>query len=97
MSIFATNKAVSALAFRLGELSTEVTDLKRANRSLELEFTELYDKVRHQMSRMAKRSALDAKEVNDAPIVDANQGELDIDPISAKILTRRGFIRRQAE
>jgi len=97
MSIFATNKAVAALAFRLGELSAELDDLKRANRSLELEFTELYDKVRHQMSRMAKRSAIDAK-ANGPLVTDVETGEASqIDPVSAKILARRGFLRRQAE
>ncbi len=87
MGIFATNKAVASLAFRLGEISVEVDSLKRANRSLELEFTELYDKVRHQMSRMAKRTAVEAKELNDAEPILPAPGE--VDAISAKILARR--------
>lgn len=96
MSIFATNKAVASLAFRLGEISVEVDDLKRANRSLELEFTELYDKVRHQMSRMAKREAVSSKETGQEPDnMPDPMVDKEIDPISASILQRRG-IRRQA-
>ncbi len=97
MGIFATNKAVAALAFRLGEMSAELDDLKRTNRSLELEFTELYDKVRHQMSRMAKRAAVDAKEAGNGMDAVPDSAVDDVDPISAKILTRRGFLRRQAD
>ena len=97
MGIFRQQRAIEALLHRTGELSTDVDDLKRANRSLELEFTELYDKVRHQMSRMAKRSAVERKE-NGADVggeltPDDNLGT---DPVSASILRRRG-IRRQAE
>ena len=94
MGIFQQQKALAALSFRLGEMSTEIQDLKRANRSLELEFTELYDKVRHQMSRMAKRAAVAEKENIDAAEIPAIDGGPD--PISAGILQRRG-IRRQAE
>lgn len=96
MSIFATTRTVESLTRRLEEMSVEIDTLKRASRSLELEFTELYDKVRHQMSRMAKRAAVNAKEngeiLDDAPPAPP---ENEIDPISASILRRRG-IRRQA-
>jgi len=74
-----------------------VSDLQRENKKLDLEFTELYDKVSRQMSRMAKRYAVDQKENGGAPLdesePDAPPG---IDAISASILRRRG-IRRQAE
>jgi len=97
MGIFATNKTVAALAFRLGELSVEVDDLKRTNRRLELEYVELYDKVRHQMSRMAKRAALDSPVNDELPEAMAQAARTDgVDPISAKILARRG-LQRQAE
>lgn len=97
MSIFATSKALTAIAFRLGELDIEVRSMKTASRALELEFSELYDKVRHQMSRMSKRDAIARKNGEDIPEVDEPPGLYDhLDPISKKIMMRRG-IRRQAE
>ncbi len=92
MGIFATQKAVAELAFRLGELDTEVRTLKTANKHLELEWEELYDKVRRQMSRMSKRSAVDAPPL---PNVEPIEDEIDgVDPISAEILARRGGPRK---
>jgi len=60
-------------------------------RSLKLEYVELYDKVRHQMSRMAKRSAVDDLARNDAEVLD----EVDdgLDPISRNILAQRNAPR----
>jgi len=91
MGLFADKKAVAELSFRLGELDTEVRKLKTAQKHLELEWEELYDKVRRQMSRMSKRSAIDAPPLNDAQ----EELELDdgIDPISRSILLRRGMAR----
>ena len=89
MNIFATNKAVAELAFRLGELDSEVRTLKTANKHLELEWEELYDKVRRQMSRMSKRSAVDAPPLSngeDTEVVDDG-----LDPISRSIMLRRGM------
>jgi len=90
MTIFVTKKAVAELAFRLGELDTEVRKLKTANKHLELEWEELYDKVRRQMSRMSKRYAVDARETTppDDPEAAAETGNR-MDPISAGILRRR--------
>ena len=94
MGLFATKKAVAALAFRLGELDSEVRTLKTANKHLELEWEELYDKVRRQMSRMSKRSAVDAPPlINDEPAVEPADG---VDPISAQILALRGGPRSAA-
>ncbi len=95
MSIFATNKAVADLSDRIGELSTAVTKLKIANKHLELEWEELYDKVRRQMARMSKRYAVDAKENGEIPPIASEVVDDDeIDPISAKIHARRtrGFL-----
>lgn len=95
MGLFATNKAVAALSDRIGELSTDVTKLKTANKHLELEWEELYDKVRRQMARMSKRYAVDAKENGELPPIAGETLEDDeIDPISAKIHARRtrGFL-----
>lgn len=91
MAAWGTKKAVAELAFRLGELSVTVLELKTAHKHLELEWEELYDKVRHQMSRMSRR----------AKVEDPGNGELladeipddGIDPISRSILRRRGMPR----
>lgn len=91
MGLFASKKAVAELAFRIGELDSEVRTLKTANKHLELEWEELYDKVRRQMSRMSKRSAIDAPPLNnDEPAIEPDDG---IDPISRSILARRGMPR----
>jgi len=90
MSIFATSKEVRTLAGIINGLLDDVTALKRASRSQALEFTELYDKVRHQMSRMAKRDAhrvkADPEFREDLPVSEPLNG---VDAISAKIIARR--------
>jgi len=93
MSIFATPKALDRLEDGLKRLRDDVADLQRDRRKLDLEFTDLYDKVRHQMSRMAKRDALAAK--GNGEISDPESAGSPIDPISAGIHARRkGFIER---
>jgi len=95
MGIFANKKATESLAFRLGELTIEVRELKTAHKHLELEWEELYDKVRHQMSRMSRRAKADQKDNGEllAEIPD-NDASTFVDPISEQILARRkrGFI-----
>ena len=90
MGLFATNRAVDRLEDRLRSLEIKCDDLERAKKSLDMEFTELYDKVSHQMSRMAKRYSRAKANGEDLqeelPIVDPADV---IDPISAKILDRR--------
>jgi len=84
-------KAIERLEDDLRKLKNVVEDLERGRKSLELEFTELYDKVSHQMSRMAKRYARAEKEtpIEETDIASANS--LDgIDPISRSIMLRRG-------
>jgi len=91
-----TIRAIERLADGLTALTSEVNELKSANKRLELEWVETYDKVRHQLSRMARRGTLD-KGANDAEIVDPEASDEPIlDPISAKIHERRnrGFIGR---
>lgn len=91
MSLFGDNKALERVEDRLARIETLCSDLKREQRSLGLEYVELYDKVKRQMSRMAKRSAVDLQEINDAETVEvADDG---IDPISRSILLRRGMGR----
>jgi len=95
MGIFANKKATESLAFRLGELSTEVRELKTAHKHLELEWEELYDKVRHQMSRMSRRVKADQKDNGElSEELPDNDVSTFVDPISERILARRnrGFI-----
>jgi len=97
MGLFADKKAFARLEDRCKALEDICSDLARDGKRRELEGIELYDKVRHQMSRMAKRSALDAKEnvIDNEP--DPNGEDLPfIDPVSARIHARRkrGFLQQ---
>jgi len=97
MGLFATKKAFDRLEDRLRALENTCSDLARDSKRRELEGIELYDKVRHQMSRMAKRAALDAKDTAFAPDVVENGEDLPTtDPISAAIHARRnrGFLEQ---
>jgi len=78
---------------RLEGVDDTLAKLDRRIRSQELEYIELYDKVKRQMSRMAKRTAVDEREANDAAVLEDDPPG--VDPISAKIIERRGFLRRQ--
>lgn len=89
--LFGSDKATKRFEDRLALLADAVDDLNRAHRKLDLEFTELYDKVRHQMSRMAKRDAAAKKLNGDDPPEDAEATAFDhLDPISKSIMVRRG-------
>ncbi len=90
MGIFTTDKAVERLRDRLETLEVLCGELERDRRKLDLEFTDLYDKVRRQMSRMAKRAAVDDKANGfdtDAEAVPEQFANLD--PISRSIMIRR--------
>jgi len=76
---------------RLDGMDDTLKGLRRDVRSQELEYIELYDKVKRQMSRMAKRYAVDVAENNDAPVVEDPKDGLD--PISRSIMLRRGLQR----
>lgn len=91
-------KALDRLEDRLREVERKCDDLERAKKSLDLEFTELYDKVRHQMSRMAKRDARAAKN-DEIPVLENNAiSPLDsLDPISKSIMLRRAGVERTVE
>jgi len=91
MSLFANKTAVAVLTDRLREISDDVRELKSAHKHLELEWEELYDKVRHQMARMSRRVKADPPEelnADEVPVVD--QPFPDTDSISRSILLRRG-------
>jgi len=90
MALFATSKALARALDSIAQLQDDVTELKRARRSLELEFTELYDKVSHQMSRMSKRYA--ARKKVDEDLLGDPPGDPPVigdDPISQNIIQRR--------
>jgi len=91
MSIFSQEKAIERLRDRLDGMDTMLGELERDRRKLDLEFTDLYDKVRRQMSRMAKRAAVDDKNNgfdNEEPAIPDHLQHLD--PISRSIMLRRG-------
>lgn len=85
-----TYLAIERLEDRFKQICVDIDDLKSANKRLQLEWTETYDKVRHQMARMARRGDLTpANNGQDLEPGDDTQ-ESEVDPISAKILARRG-------
>jgi len=90
MGLFATKRTVDRLEDRLRSLELKCDDLERAKKSLDMEFTELYDKVSHQMSRMAKRYAR-AEKSNELPLETSSNDEPfpGADPISRSIMMRR--------
>jgi len=96
MGLFAQQKTLDRLEDRLRSLELKCDDLERAKKGLDMEFTELYDKVSHQMSRMAKRYAraekLNGQELDSEPL---NEPDSDVDPISKSILARRARLGKQ--
>jgi len=90
MGIFRQQRALDRLEDRLRTLETKCDDFDRGHRNLNLEFTELYDKVSHQMSRMAKRDARAKKENGGEPPSDTETHPSDgLDHISRSIMMRR--------
>lgn len=93
MSVFSTNKGLGRVSQQICQLQNDIDDLQRGARKLDLEFTELYDKVRYQLARMAKREAVARKNDDEPP--EELQNDLpfpDADPISRSILLRRGGV-----
>lgn len=90
MSIFGDKTADVLLLSRLKGLEDSVRTLESTCRALELEWIETYDKVSRQMSRMAKRYAVDnpKPEVLEDPEITGKDGNR-VDSISARILSRR--------
>ena len=89
--------AVERLQDSLHELKGRVGDLESAHKKLELEWTETYDKIRHQLSRMARRGDLSNGKTPPEIVPPGDPEEPEMDPISAKIHARRSrtFIGRQ--
>jgi len=90
MGLFSQQKTLDRLEDRLRSLELKCDDLERAKKSLDMEFTELYDKVSHQMSRMAKRYARAEKTDEVIEEEPANSEAFPgADPISRSIMMRR--------
>jgi len=90
------NLAIERLEDNCRALTASVDELKSANKRLELEWTETYDKIRHQLSRMARRGDLsNGKDKTEIVDPEANDEPV-LDHISEKIHARRmrGFLRR---
>ena len=89
--------AAERLQDSLHELKGRVGDLESAHKKLELEWTETYDKIRHQLSRMARRGDLSNGKDPEAIVPPDGAEEPEMDPISAKIHARRNrtFLGRQ--
>ena len=96
MGIFRRQKALDRLEDRLKRTEDLCADLQRDRKKLDLEFTDLYDKVRHQMSRMAKRDAVAMKESQDlTPVTIDGLPPEPVDTISEAIhARRRGFLTK---
>jgi len=94
MSVWRQQKTLDRLEDRLRSLELKCDDLERSNKGLNLEYIELYDKVSHQMSRMAKRYSRAKANGEELPEVEPTLEPDDgVDPISRSILARRGARR----
>ena len=93
MTAWGTKKALERLDDRLRAVEIKCESHESAYRKLDLEFTELYDKVSHQMSRMAMRHKKAQKENGELPAEESAPSHLDsLDPISRSIMLRRGRV-----
>jgi len=92
MGLFQSKKAAERFEDRLYAVELKQDELQRTCRGLALEYEELWDKVRHQMSRMSKRVAVAKKEAENGLDAEPETGpEPDTDQISQSILRRRGM------
>jgi len=88
--MFKTKLAIEALEDRCRGLEHRCEDLERSHKGLALEWEELYDKVRHQMSRMSRRAKADAQPTDEIETVAAgNSDGSGVDTVSQRIHLRR--------
>jgi len=89
--------AIKRLENRIGDLQEKVHNLESGQKRLELEWIETYDKVRHQLSRMARRGSLSNGKGPVDIVPEEVSEEVGMDAISAKIHARRnhGFLGRK--
>jgi len=84
-----TIRAIERLEDDLKGVRVAVDELHSANKRLQLEWVETYDKVRHQLSRMARRGDLPKGNGTDEIVSDTATEDPVRDPISEKIHARR--------
>lgn len=84
-----TIRAIERLDDRLTSCQAKVDELDSLARKLQLEWIETYDKIRHQLSRMARRGDLSNGKGPLEEKQESEAGEPEVDPISAKIHARR--------
>jgi len=96
--MFKNKLAVELLEDRCRTLEHRCEDMERAHKGLALEWEELYDKVRHQMSRMSRRVKTEQKNDVEHPVAEPEpEYESGLDPISAGILRRRAGMSGRPE
>ena len=98
IGLFRSEKAqiidLEPLENALKTLSAKVDSLESGHKKLALEWEELYDKVRHQMSRMARRQRLENQDLVSQPEPEPDpNGQPVLDPISRSIMMRRSIGR----
>ena len=81
--------AIERLGDSLAAQLIRIETLERANKKRELEWVETYDKIRHQLSRMARRGDLPKGNGADENVDETTNDEPQMDAISAKIHARR--------
>lgn len=81
--------AIERLGDSLAAQLIRIETLERANKKLELEWVETYDKIRHQLSRMARRGDLSNGKGGDEIVDETTNAEPEMDAISARIHARR--------
>lgn len=81
--------AIERLGDSLAAQLIRIETLERANKKLELEWVETYDKIRHQLSRMARRGDLGKSNGANEIVDETANAEPEMDAISAKIHARR--------
>jgi len=92
MGIFGKKTAETSLENDLWLLRKRVDELESSNKRLRLEWEELYDKVRHQMSRMSRRARASTQSEPTTPLDEQDTSPGDsLDPISRAIHKRRGM------
>jgi len=96
--MFKHQKTIERLEDSCRALTHRVEDLERAHKKLGLEWEELYDKVRHQMSRMSKRvPAPPAPGPNGLDSETPAEPTTGLDPVSEGILRRRAGLSGRIE
>ncbi len=83
------NLAIERLEDTLATCSSRLTELESQAKRLELEWVETYDKIRHQLSRMARRGDLTKANGPDESVQEGAPEDDGMDPISRKIHARR--------